>query len=72
MSSEWQKIETAPKDGTAILVTDGLICTVVFWDDESDIYSWQLSDSEVHYNKDAFTHWMPLPHPPSQEPSHVE
>ena len=32
----WRHIETAPKDGQAILVTDGMGCYCVEWDEEFD------------------------------------
>ena len=31
--ARWQPIETAPKDGQAILVTDGMHCYCVEWDE---------------------------------------
>lgn len=62
----WQSIETAPKDGTDILVcawTDTMI--VVFFDDEAKDpnYPWGTLDGP-NYHKDAPTHWMQLPDPP--------
>lgn len=78
---EWQSIETAPKDGTLILVhfkTKGV--RAVSWDspfhdevtEENGLW---CVDDDKHgpyglrgYNKDgptAPTHWMPLPSPPT-------
>lgn len=74
--SEWQPIETAPKNGTPILG-----CTVL---DEAGYESWGWPStivwaayhpnargkecwrtSHVCGNKmEAVTHWMPLPEPP--------
>ena len=64
---EWQLIETAPKDGTPIIVYPNI--DVTFWGytkDDSDPYGWVGSYS---YTTDDFntlspTHWMPLPAPP--------
>ena len=65
---EWQPIETAPRDGTPILailkVTNNKTNFAwhepnVIWatDDESDWYrGWGFDD---------YTHWMPLPPPPT-------
>lgn len=70
---EWQPIETAPKDGTHIIVIyrdykkfgSGRI-----W---SDIVKWEKSwngwsDDETDYIMDdnTFTHWMLLPEPPKE------
>ena len=64
--NEWQPIETAPKDGTEIILSysDGLI--IGFWHDAlEDWVSWVWSDNctqmifKVNY-------WMPLPEPPKE------
>lgn len=64
--SEWQPIETAPKDGTAVLgATTDLFdggCEVVFWDDDREM--WGTNDGPYFF-KGRFTHWMPLPEPPT-------
>ena len=62
--TEWQPIETAPKDGTRVLAWEYPYYTVVFWDDdEEEPYTpcWKIS-----YGGDIMdpTHWMPLPEPP--------
>lgn len=65
---KWQPIETAPKDGTWILVTgwDGgypnqkrYYCTCRY-DKDYDSF---CESSDYHWLKD-FTHWMPLPDSP--------
>jgi hypothetical protein len=67
----WQPIETAPKDGTAILVRvpnyaydSSETMTVVRWRHEC----WELtrggSYAEDHDLNATPTHWMPLPEPP--------
>jgi hypothetical protein len=70
---EWQPIETAPKDGTWILVTGGDIG--YNWDGDTipavttaqwHYKSWQMAwfDSGCLGEYDNPTHWMPLPQPP--------
>lgn len=54
----WQPIETAPKDGTSVLVYEGGHQAVVFWLGGSA--GW--SDGE--HVKLSPTHWMPLPPEP--------
>jgi len=65
--SEWQPIETAPKDGTGILVCDAAIAggsmNVVSYTNEDWPQVWETQEFSV-YHVDAFTHWMPLPEPP--------
>ena len=62
-SDEWQRIDTAPKDGTVILAycpDDGIVTVQYFTVNKQ----WgQISDSD---RLTAFypTHWMPLPEPP--------
>lgn len=70
--SEWQPIETAPKDGTQVLITDGTgLCAVASWED----YAAELYDGvgwrdagDMGWGGTVYhapTHWMPLPSPPS-------
>lgn len=68
---EWQPIETAPKDGTRIILgySGSHSCEGFWMDDPSRNYwediGWFDSDSDVlceHPRKP--THWMPLPKPP--------
>ena len=58
--TEWQPIETAPKDGTNLLVTDGKT-TELGWHDEFDA----PEDPWCGYIKWP-THWMNLPAPPKK------
>lgn len=69
VSAQWRPIETAPKDGTSILVTDARVedwTQVVWWDDEvMTDWKWAHSDADGLWHKDSFTHWMPLPVAPA-------
>lgn len=76
----WQPIETAPKDGTNIILADGKHATVGNWYHEEP-YIHEYRDLGGNYagqdEGDGFngwvdwsggitpTHWMPLPPPPS-------
>ena len=65
VSAGWQSIETAPKDGQAILVTDGMDCYCVEWDEEFDW--WTVDDNKLgpfRLRGSAPTHWMPTPAAP--------
>ena len=65
VSAGWQPIETAPKDGQAILVTDGMDCYCVEWDEEFDW--WTVDDNKLgpfRLRGSSPTHWMPLPAAP--------
>lgn len=56
---EWQPIETAPKDGTQILLGKvGGSMIVGFWNG----YAWD--DGDFDSNVSWPSHWMPLPEPP--------
>lgn len=68
---KWQPIETAPKDGTWILVTgwdsgapnqNRYYCTCRYDKD----YGSFCESSDYRWFKD-FTHWMPLPDSPEDE-----
>ena len=70
--ADWQPIETAPKDGTRILLWDTDEVVIAKWDDISmgGAEGWQIAVVNMlsglkHYEA-AFnpTHWMPLPEPP--------
>ena len=58
----WQPIETAPRDGSEILVAaNGLISLVIWYDG----LGWQLSETGKNAEDADLcfepTHWMPLP-----------
>lgn len=62
-ATDWQIIETAPKDGTRILASQGP------GDSYPDIVEWVdwkpgWYNGDITYESDVFTHWMPLPDPP--------
>ena len=69
----WHPIETIPRDGTAILITDGkrVGCAVFVnerfcWADGNGEAIWS-GDSEYGGFDDVgweISHWMPLPDPP--------
>ena len=65
---EWQPIETAPKDGTDILVMTGETMHVVRWINiHGDFDYWTVDDNKhgpFTLRGKAPTHWMPLPDPP--------
>lgn len=70
---EWQPIETAPKDGTAILIWDTYVHdlsmpVVGSWVENTDYggeFEWEhWKSGGVLYNP---THWMPLPTPPKEQ-----
>ncbi|BCZ76012.1 hypothetical protein [Komagataeibacter phage phiKX1] len=60
MGQKWRPIETAPKDGTCILVPVKFIgADVVTW----WAAAWRETTNGLRLNE-APTHWMPLPNPP--------
>lgn len=59
----WQPIDSAPKDGSAILSIVGDKIPVVCWWCKGDYYSgWWRGDAGYRIYP---THWMPLPDPPA-------
>ncbi len=68
-TTQWQNIETAPKNQDILLgrTRDDFRVTVC-WDDEPIVkdFNWATADG-ISYHAKAFTHWMPLPDPPITE-----
>ena len=66
-SGGWQPMETAPKDGTSILIARtiyGLACVDFAWFTSGDTGPhWRNYEAEHLFP----THWMPLPDPPKAE-----
>jgi hypothetical protein len=71
-SASWLMIETAPKDGTQILITDGEQIEVGHWGTVPCTISarcgWRYGPGDIYSGYDEMetpTHWMPLPSPPN-------
>jgi len=64
--TEWQTIDSAPKDGTEILVFNSLYkeMFVALWHDESWQYAVGIDSKPIILTTRETTHWMPLPEPP--------
>jgi hypothetical protein len=74
--SEWQSIETAPRDGTKILLHQKFLPDepfIGYWDFNkwvvskvsisADVGDWIIDNID---NQEYITHWMPLPSPPTE------
>ena len=61
---EWQPIETAPKDGSAILAWAEGTTTTVYWDE--GLESWELCQCGAFADSGEFwpQYWMPVPAAP--------
>jgi hypothetical protein len=80
--SQWQPIESAPKDGTWFLAWSGTIfqgglVTKAKWDADLTAKKprpmWTYAESWIgrhHMKLHQPTHWMPLPAPP-EAPAHA-
>lgn len=71
MDSNWRSIDTAPRNATDVLVTDGYRVYVAGWwqepgepdeDGEWTCYMDAIEDPRCPIEP---THWMPLPEPPN-------
>jgi hypothetical protein len=60
---QWQPIETAPKDGTDILVWDGRERFVVFYYRGASHWLMNCGSTCIEINP---THWQPIPEPPKE------
>jgi len=80
--SEWQPIETAPKDGTLIWVVDEKhTIHIAFWQSKWNwkrfkvdrtfqaVWSHDIPAEREDGEKVNATDWMPLPLPPTEAPS---
>lgn len=69
MVSDWQPIDTAPKDGTRILCFWDGGCVITKWDERLRFAGWQMPPMMTVRAADRSawfpTHWMPLPEPPA-------
>lgn len=70
--SEWQPIETAPKDGNCVILGSATLgAEPAFWHNGSGNY-WGLAGWYAERDRGillarpfgGFTHWQPLPEPP--------
>ena len=64
--SEWQPIQTAPRDGSDILTWDGELCAVCYWCRCSS--QWSLNSDNCR-DWTGVTHWQPLPSAPTKKPT---
>lgn len=74
--SQWRPIETAPKDGTPVLVARNLDdwwgwnVGWATWEGEGYVSGWVsrgFGETPGNLGLAHPTHWMPLPPPPQQE-----
>lgn len=68
--SQWQPMDTAPKDGTRVLVTGSRYLPVaafygVYHPNAKGKPEWRVCPSGHRLDP---THWMPLPEPPEVTP----
>lgn len=70
--SEWQPIETAPRDGTEILGWCEIGVVVVSWNEQRFHKNpkpyWDSNRQSVTWMREYCqpTHWQPLPQPPKE------
>lgn len=67
--SEWQPIETAPKDGkdVQVYVTESREQFVAFWSESDDGFCFATTKEGKPILVKTPTHWMPLPPPPTKD-----
>lgn len=63
----WQPIESAPTDGTCVLVAEGAAVGEARCYSEGEGWYWAGNAPTDSWGGRVYpTHWMPLPEPPSQ------
>lgn len=74
--TEWQPIETAPKDGRTVLLGRWLTTRLgqegLFWSEETGrvwvevdgAFPWSRKKWVKTFDGDYYSHWKPLPEPP--------
>ncbi|AHX16116.1 hypothetical protein CH75_04675 [Dyella jiangningensis] len=67
-AQEWQPIETAPKDGSLVLLctrsgNPRRICMAKYAEEGSS-YPWRVDQTNYHLHTADLTYWMPLPAAP--------
>ena len=75
-SESWRPIETAPHDGTDVLVWNGDVRTISMWGKVSHVptYGWldmvwaDIEDADLLDPQPSY--WMPLPEPPKPGTRH--
>jgi hypothetical protein len=66
LEDDWQTMETAPRDGTNILLAEDGVTSEAYWS-ESGMGWWAANTHHTDYVDGqiyAPTHWRPLPSPP--------
>jgi hypothetical protein len=61
----WLPIETAPKDETDIIVAEGGLVSVAFFDTDEGKWLDSMNHDGYEHARRRPTHWMPLPDPPT-------
>lgn len=64
MTAQWLPIDTAPKDGTDILLYDGDTMVICRWNERRKEWVDSWNQTEFETDVEPVTHWMPLPEPP--------
>jgi hypothetical protein len=68
MASDWRPIETAPRDGSKFLATDGVRYSDARWPTGMACGRWEGNGDSARWVGSTLwpspTHWMPLPDPP--------
>lgn len=66
--SEWQPIETAPKDAEVLIaeiVRGFYVVGEARYHHDAECWLWAGTDPSDHWAEPLYpTHWMPLPEPP--------